>query len=214
MKAGSMAPQVIGDNGEKLVFDQSGRVSFSIRDTSNRGRLVRIPTGDEPGNMQVDTYSQWTCPDLDLSCQGIRLRLYFIGLPVALTGETWSFDHQGPGAADDVLRQFRWGTIGETTLAGLTFQVFQLKGVEFSETAGSVPGLPVRVVLQGVFHFKETTLCIADPDRQLVQVTMASQGDTWSVEDVQGKFLWPLYEAAPDFADATRDQLSDPLPWI
>ena len=88
LKAGSLVPHLIGDD-ERLVFDQSGRVSLPISETKWHGRHVRIPTVTPQfeGTLPVAGYFQWSYRELDLSTDKLALKLHFVGLPVSLDGD-------------------------------------------------------------------------------------------------------------------------------
>ncbi len=221
LRAGSLVPHVIGDNDERLVFDQSGRVSLPISETKWHGRHVRVPIPhrgsyeeQEGATLPVAGYFQWSYRELDLSTDKIALKLHFVGLPLSLDGRRWVFDRANAGVEDAVLRDFRWGTIGSTHLWGLPFQAMQIQRVEFSQSANQTPDLPTRIVLIGVLHFRETMIRLADPQTQQVQLILKFEEGRWLAESIVGHFLWPLFENTSDLANAVGEQLNDPLPWL
>jgi len=218
LRAGSLVPQVVDVGNQRMFFDQVGRVSFSLPDVPGRGRLTRVPVAAAAGSpapaSPVATCFQWSHPGLDLSSANVALGLYFAALPLERRGASWVFDAASAGEQDPVLRDFRWGTLGRCLLWGLRFQVMTLERIELPTDAVSEPGLPARIVLAGVLHFLDASIRSADDATQGVRLTLRRDADRWSIEALDGRFLWPLFEPTPDLADATRPRLTDPLPWL
>jgi len=167
-----------------------------------------------PQTSQVITCFQWSHPGLDLSTEDVAINLYFVGLPVEQHEGQWVFDALSIGGQDAVLRDFRWGTVGQCRLWGLGFQVLGLERAEFPVESSTEPNLPARIELTGILHFMGTQIRLADESMQQVRLIMQRKDDEWHVEELEGKFLWPLFEPTPDLADATRAGLTDPLPWL
>ncbi|MBK8256404.1 MAG: LamG domain-containing protein [Polyangiaceae bacterium] len=216
VRAGCLLPQVVETGARRLVFDQVGRVSFSLPEQPGRGRLTRVPSVSPSPARESAVVScfQWSHPGLDLSSENVALSLYFVALPLELRGGAWVFDADSIGEHDAVLRDFRWGTLGPCRLWGVHFQVMRLERVEFPEAGAPEPDLPTAIVLAGVLHFMDSPVRLADEASQRVRLSLRRDGDKWRVEGLSGRFLWPLFEPTPDIADATRARLSDPLPWL
>lgn len=219
IKAGTLVPPLVGDDDSRFAFDQSGRVSYSLPNALGRGRVSLVPVGQPAPAPPMATSFQWSHTALNMSSQNVELQnvdltMMFAGLPVESNNGVWIFDETNRTTQDEILRDFRWGAIGECRLWGLRYQVMRLERVEFPEPTSAWPDIPIRVVLHGVLHFYDSSARLADQTQQDVRLVLTRHESTWQVESLTGNVLWPLFEATPDLADATRTGLNDPLPWI
>jgi hypothetical protein len=213
MRAASLAPHVV--EGGRLVFDQSGRISAPVA----TGRAVTIPSGgptpaaDTPAGA-LEPFFQWTREVIDLRSDGAALALSFVAVPVGRIDGRWVFTRDGRGDADDVLRDFRWATIGAARILDWRFQVMRLERIEFPAGA-AVPTDPSAIEISGVLHpHGDARIRLADEETQMVRVRFVRTDAQWQVERVEGHVLWPIYAATPDGAEATAEDVGDPLPWI
>jgi len=217
LEAGCFVPQLISKNvsGTQPVFmDQNGRLTQTLTsETTGRASIISDP--DDPAIWR-DCF-QWSLPELDLSDTYHLLRCFFNGLPLYRENTLWVYDATGPTEIDPILRDFNWGTVGATNLWGFDFQIFQLDRLEVIPGANGEPEQPILIRFSGVLHYKageNARIRMADPARQRVQATFAYSGERWQLKEFDGRFLWPLYQNTPDYAEATEKNISDPLPWL
>lgn len=220
LRANSLPPQRLEGQGgaPPMVFDQSGRTSSQLVGPAGRGRAVAIPPGEPTATPAapagaLEPYVQWTSPVLELSGPGVSFALTATALPVGRVAGRWAFVRDSRGDLDDVLREYRWASVGPVRLFGLELQLFRLDRVAFPAGAAT-PDLPDELVVSGVLHARPGAIRLADGDTQLVTLTFQRAAQAWSLQAVSGRVVWPLFDATPDGADAVRADLADPLPWI
>lgn len=217
MVAGSLPPQHLPAlaGAPAVLFDQSGRTSSP---SSGRSRSVAIPPGEPTATPAapagaLEPHHQWTSPALDLSSPGVSFSFSATALPLGRVAGRWQFTRGSRGDLDDVLREYRWASVGPVRLFGLELQLMRLERVAFP-AAALTPEEPDELVVSGVLHARPGAVRVADGETQLVTLTFQRSAPGWSLAAVSGRVVWPLFDAAPDGADAARADLAEPLPWI
>ncbi|NOQ27978.1 MAG: hypothetical protein GQ564_21655 [Bacteroidales bacterium] len=209
IKAGTLLPFQSEINNEKVTVDHGGNISFAI-ENDKVGRQVMI---FNKAKSSLEKVFLWSHQEINLSTEISQLKLNFSGLPLFIENDKWVYDVGNNFLQDEQLRNFRWSTIGNVEYWGLSFQLFSLVRVEFLESQNTIPTLPSAIHLEGVLHFRDSSIKMADSESQKVEITILHKNGKWNLERFSGNVLWPLFGKSPDLSSTSSSEV-DSFPMI
>ena len=209
IKAGTLLPFQSEINTEKVAVDHSGNISYAI-ENDKVGRQVMIYN---EAKSRLEKVFLWSHQEINLSTEISQLTLDFSGLPLIIENDKWVYDAGNDFLQEERLLNFRWSTIGIVHYWGLKFQLFKLSRVEFLESQSEIPSIPSAIHLEGVLHFRDSSIKIANPESQKIEITLLQKDGKWEVEHFSGNVLWPLFGNTPDLSTTSSNE-ADSFPFV